>query len=150
MTRRALSTASLSLPPLPVPRLLSLFVLVLLVACDTAAPDPITYAEAEVKPVPTGGWDAFAGSVEYPEFASRAGIEGEVAADLVVSKDGAPEDITIVRTPNQLLSDASLDALREGAFEPGQVGGAPVAVRLTACVRFEVEAGITAGPCAAP
>ena len=120
--------------------------------CDseTAEPAPIPYADAETKPVAVGGWAALAETFEYPEFAERANIGGTLAVRLVVPRaGGSPETgtVLIVRSPNDLLSEAALLGVREGEYEPGRVAGEPVAVEMAVCVTFEVGAPIEAEPC---
>ena len=120
----------------------------LLAGCDAGPPSgPVPYAEADPKPVAVGGWGAFAATVEYPEFASRARIEGDVATAFVVTADGEAGDVTIAESPNDLLSEAAVHAVRAAAYVPGEVAGRRVDVRTTLCVAFRLGDGITAAPC---
>lgn len=125
------------------------FALLLLAAgCDSAEPaEPIPYAEADQKPVAVGGWEAFAARVEYPQFAERARIEGDVAVQFVVTAGGADAGAGVLTSPNDLLSEAAIKAVRGSAYVPGREAGVAVPVRTTLCLAFRLEAPITAAPC---
>ena len=58
----------------------------------------------------------------YPREAQIRGIEGTVTARLRVEPDGAVSDVTIIASPNELLSAATARALSQWRFNP-QPGG---------------------------
>ncbi len=90
----------------------------------------------EQEPVLIGGLDGLQARVQYPEFARRAGVEGTVFVRFVVDERGNVSDLEVQRSPNDLLSEAAVKAIRESRFEPGQQRGRPVKARFTLPVRF--------------
>lgn len=76
---------------------------------------------------------------EYPERAKRAGIEGQVILQFVVDESGRPQDIQVLRSPNDLLADAAVDALEDKSFKPARQNGQAVKMRLTQPVTFRLQ-----------
>ncbi len=101
--------------------------------------EPEIFDVAEVQPELIGGLGALQAAVEYPEFARRAGVEGTVTIQFVVDERGNVVDPVVVRSPNDLLSEAALDAVRKVKFTPGQQRGRPVKVRFAAPVTFRLR-----------
>lgn len=129
-------------------RLALLIAVVLVGGCDSAEPPvPVPYAEADEKPVPVEGWDAVGAAAGYPEFASRAGIEGEVVVGFVVTEAGETDLDRVLVSPNDLLSEAAVRAVEAAAFVPGREAGVVVSVAAAACVRFRLGEPTTAGFC---
>jgi protein TonB len=102
-------------------------------------PDPGVFEVAEVQPELIGGLAGLQERVEYPEFARRAGIEGQVVVQFVVDERGNVVDPVVLRSPNELLSEAALEAVRESRFTPGQQRGRPVKVRFAVPVTFRLR-----------
>jgi len=94
---------------------------------------------SEVQPELIGGLAGLQGRVEYPEFARRARIEGQVVVQFVVDERGNVVDPVVLRSPNDLLSEAALKAVRESRFTPGQQRGRPVKVRFAVPVTFRLR-----------
>ncbi|WP_412063645.1 energy transducer TonB [Rubrivirga sp. IMCC45206] len=101
-------------------------------------PDEV-FIVAEVQPVLIDGIGELQSRVEYPEFARRAGIEGQVVVQFVVDERGNVVDPVAVRSPNELLSEAAIEAVRESRFTPGQQRGRPVKVRFSVPVTFRLR-----------
>ncbi len=101
--------------------------------------EPEIFEVAEVQPELIGGLPGLQGRVEYPEFARRAGIEGQVVVQFVVDERGNVVDPVVLRSPNDLLSEAALKAVRESRFTPGQQRGRPVKVRFAVPVTFRLR-----------
>ena len=101
--------------------------------------EPEIFEVAEVQPELIGGLAALQAAVEYPEFARRAGIEGQVVVQFVVDERGNVVDPVVLRSPNELLSEAALDAVRQSRFTPGQQRGRPVKVRFAVPVTFRLR-----------
>ena len=93
----------------------------------------------EQQPEIVGGIAGLQGRVVYPDFARRAGIEGRVILQFVVDERGAVSEIAVVQSPNELLSEAAVKALRETQFIPGQQRGRPVKVRFSVPVTFTLR-----------
>ena len=101
--------------------------------------EPEIFEVAEVQPDLIGGLAGLQSRVEYPEFARRAGIEGQVVVQFVVDERGNVVDPVVLRSPNDLLSEAALKAVRESRFTPGQQRGRPVKVRFAVPVTFRLR-----------
>ncbi|WP_412067149.1 energy transducer TonB [Rubrivirga sp. IMCC43871] len=101
-------------------------------------PDEV-FTAAEVQPVLVDGIGELQRRVEYPEFARRAGIEGQVVVQFVVDERGNVVDPVAVRSPNELLSEAAIKAVRESRFTPGQQRGRLVKVRFSVPVTFRLR-----------
>ena len=101
--------------------------------------EPEIFEVAEVQPELIGGLAGLQGRVEYPEFARRAGVEGQVVVQFVVDERGNVVDPVVLRSPNDLLAEAALKAVRESQFKPGQQRGRPVKVRFAVPVTFRLR-----------
>ena len=94
---------------------------------------------AEVQPELIGGLAALQARVDYPEMARRVGIEGQVVVQFVVDERGNVVDPVVLRSPNDLLSEAAIKAVQESRFTPGQQRGRPVKVRFAVPVTFRLR-----------
>jgi len=74
---------------------------------------------------------------EYPEDARRAGVQGTVLLDAVVSMDGAVTQLRVCNGP-RALSVAAMDAVRWWCYEPYSVNGKPASVETTIAVNFSL------------
>ena len=104
---------------------------------DPVPTEPEIFEVAEVQPELIGGIASI--KPEYPEFARRAGVEGQVIVQFVVDERGNVVDPVVVRSANDLLSEAALDAVRKVKFTPGQQRGRPVKVRFSLPVTFRLR-----------
>ncbi len=102
--------------------------------------EPDVFEVAEVQPTLIGGLAGLQGRLKYPDLAIRASIEGQVVVQFVVDERGHVVDPVVLRSPNEMLSEAALDAIRESRFTPGQQMGRPVRVRFAVPVTFELRA----------
>ncbi len=106
---------------------------------DIAEEDEDIIVIPEVEPTLIGGLEGLQSRVEYPQFARQAGIEGQVVIQFVVDERGNVVDPVVLRSPNDLLSEAALKAVRESRFTPGQQRGRPVKVRFAVPVTFRLR-----------
>lgn len=67
------------------------------------------------------------GNASYPAAAKAAGIEGVVIVKFVVSVQGNPEQVEVVRGPDG-LKDACESAVRNSKYSPAMRDGHPVSV----------------------
>jgi TonB family protein len=74
---------------------------------------------------------------DYPESAQRAGMQGIVVLDAVVSEDGSITQLKPVSGPEPLTL-AATDAVRWWRYEPYLVNGQPVPVETTITVNFRL------------
>lgn len=72
----------------------------------------------------------------YPAEARQANLQGIIALDVVVGRDGSVVSIHALNGPD-VLARAAMDALRWWKFEPYRVNGEPVAVETTVAVEFK-------------
>jgi TonB family protein len=73
---------------------------------------------------------------DYPEAARPAKLQGVIALDVVVGRDGSVIDVRALNGPD-VLARAAVDALRWWRFEPYRVEGQPVVVETTVAVEFK-------------
>jgi TonB family protein len=74
---------------------------------------------------------------DYPPEARRAGVQGTVLLDVVVSATGAVTDVEYLSGP-EALSRAALDAVRWWKYEPYLLNNQPVPVETTVAVNFHL------------
>lgn len=100
--------------------------------------EPDVFEVAEIQPELIGGLAGLQSRLTYPPLAIRAGVEGQVVVQFVVDERGNVVDPVVLRSPNPILSDAALAAVRESRFVPGQQRGRPVRVRYAVPVTFQL------------
>jgi TonB family protein len=71
----------------------------------------------------------------YPAEARKANLQGIVALDIVVGRDGSVISMHALNGP-EVLARAAMDALRWWKFEPYRVNGEPAVVETTVAVEF--------------
>jgi TonB family protein len=72
----------------------------------------------------------------YPAQARKEGLEGTIALDIVVGRDGAVLRMHALNGPD-VLARAAMDALRWWKFEPYRINGEPAVVETTVAVEFK-------------
>jgi TonB family protein len=72
----------------------------------------------------------------YPAEARRANLQGVIALDIVVGRDGSVMSMHALNGPDALVR-AAMDALRWWKFEPYRVNGEPAVVETTVAVEFK-------------
>jgi TonB family protein len=72
----------------------------------------------------------------YPAEARKANLQGIIALDIVVGRDGSVVSMRPLNGPES-LARAAMDALRWWKFDPYRVNGEPVAVATTVAVEFK-------------
>lgn len=76
----------------------------------------------------------------FPARARALGQSGVVTVSFVVDLDGSTQDVHVVEAqPPGVFDDAAIEAVRGWRFNPGQLEGAPVAVRVRQTLRFELQ-----------
>jgi TonB family protein len=74
---------------------------------------------------------------DYPEAARRAGVQGTVLLDAVVSVEGAVTQLNVINGP-EALSPAAIDAVRWWCYEPYIVNGERATVETTISLNFRL------------
>ena len=72
----------------------------------------------------------------YPAEARKANLQGVIALDIVVGRDGSVVSMHALNGPD-VLARAAMDALRWWKFEPYRVNGEPAVVETTVAVEFK-------------
>ena len=72
----------------------------------------------------------------YPAEARTANLQGIVALDIVVGRDGSVVSMHALNGP-AVLARAAMDALRWWKFEPYRLNGEPAVVETTVAVEFK-------------
>ncbi len=76
---------------------------------------------------------------DYTDRARRAGLEGEVLLEVVVTADGGVGDVRILRRLGSGLDEEAVSAVRQWRFEPARRQGTPVAVVVEVAVGFSLR-----------
>ncbi len=72
----------------------------------------------------------------YPPEERKKKIQGRVVLDATVSKEGAIENLRVVKSPTESLSQSALDAVRTWHYRPYLLNGEPIAVETTVNVTY--------------
>jgi len=75
----------------------------------------------------------------YPEEARKAKIMGHVIVETVINEKGTVDDIKVVQSPDELLSEAAVEAIRQWTFEPALCDGRPVGVYYNLTINFQLK-----------
>jgi TonB family protein len=80
----------------------------------------------------------FFAEADYPPDALRAGREGTVLLEMLVTVTGAVDSVLVAESPDPDLAAAAVDAARRCTFSPAMAAGAPVPVWLQFAYTFSV------------
>jgi len=72
----------------------------------------------------------------YPSEARKQNLQGIIALDIVVARDGSVVSMKALNGPD-ILAKAAMDALRWWKFEPYRVNGEPAVAETTVAVEFK-------------
>lgn len=75
----------------------------------------------------------------YPAHARADDVEGDVAVEIVVDRDGRVVEARVTRPAGHGFDDAALAAVRAYRFSPAQRGGKAVRVRMPWSVQFRLR-----------
>ncbi len=82
-------------------------------------------------------------SPEYPEIAREVGAEGRVRIKVLVLKDGSVGAVQIIESPNDILANQAITALRQSEFRPAVRDGRPCCATTVVPFVFDKdEAGV--------
>jgi len=76
---------------------------------------------------------------KYPEEAREAKIMGHVIVETVINEKGMVDDIKVVESPDELLSEAAVEAIRQWTFKPALCDGRPVGVYYNLTINFQLK-----------
>ncbi len=72
----------------------------------------------------------------YPAAAKTARIQGTVELQATISKDGVPLELRVISSPNDDLSQSSLEAVRQWRYRPTLLNGNPIQIVTTIVVNY--------------
>jgi TonB family protein len=72
----------------------------------------------------------------YPVAAKAAGVQGRVELEVAISKEGLPEDIRVISSPSDDLTQSALEAVRQWRYRPTLLNGQPVAILTEVIVNY--------------
>jgi TonB family protein len=75
----------------------------------------------------------------YPPVAKTNRTEGTVELTCVVTPDGRPTEIKVLKSVDPMLDEAAIDALRQWEFSPATKFGEPVPSRMTVEMMFNLK-----------
>lgn len=93
----------------------------------------------EKMPEIIGGLGELYKYVKYPEVARKAGIEGTVVVQIVVTPDGKPSQPTVLRGVHELLDKEAVQGVMQLSFKPAMQRARAVPVYMTIPVRFDLN-----------
>ncbi|MCP3977759.1 MAG: energy transducer TonB [bacterium] len=96
----------------------------------TVGEDGVSFPVLEEKVEPT-----------YPEAARRALLQGQVALQVLIDREGIPRaPMVLSMTPDcEELAASAVDAVSRWRYEPSTYEGKPIAVHFTVFVKFALE-----------
>lgn len=106
---------------------------------DSEEEEQEIFMVVENQPELIGGMKSLQQSVEYPEFAQKAGIEGRVIVQFVVDEKGNVQDLKVTRGVHKLLNEEAIRAVKEQKFKPGKQRGEAVKVQMSLPVTFRLR-----------
>jgi len=75
---------------------------------------------------------------EYTPEALKAGRQGSVILQVVVTPDGEASDIHVLRSPGFGLDEKAVEAVKQWTFQPATKYGNPVAMKINVQVDFHL------------
>jgi protein TonB len=111
---------------------------------DAAEDSVYNTSSIEIQPEFPGGEAALykflADNIKYPRMAVESGIQGTVYIGFVVEKNGNLSNISVLRNPNELLTNEALRVVTSMPdWSPGKQGGRPVRVSFSLPVKFRLQ-----------
>lgn len=93
----------------------------------------------EKMPEIIGGLGELYKYVKYPDVARKAGIEGTVVVQIVVTPDGKPSQPQVLRGVHELLDREAMQGVMKLSFKPAMQRARAVPVYMTIPVRFDLN-----------
>ncbi|HEX7070747.1 MAG TPA: energy transducer TonB, partial [Rhodothermales bacterium] len=102
-------------------------------------PEPEIFVIVEEMPELIGGLESLQRSINYPEIAKKAGVEGKVFVQFVVDENGNVQDPVVTRGIGAGCDEEALKAVRQAKFKPGKQRGKPVRVKMSLPITFRLK-----------
>jgi periplasmic protein TonB len=75
----------------------------------------------------------------YPVSAKAARVQGKVLLETVISAEGVPQEIRVISSPSDDLTQSALDAVRQWRYSSTLLNGAPVEVVTDVLVNYTLS-----------
>jgi len=98
------------------------------------AADDTVYTKVDVNPVPVK-----TPPPDYPNDLRRQGVSGVVAVTITIDETGSVTSSTVSKSSNPDFEAPALAAVKKWKFKPAQKDGAPVKMKVTIPIRFNIE-----------
>ncbi|HEX6981872.1 MAG TPA: energy transducer TonB [Balneolaceae bacterium] len=102
-------------------------------------PEENFFVAVEQMPKLVGGLAALQSKIEYPEQARRAGIEGRVIIQFIVTEEGTVENARVIRGIGGGADQEALRVVKQAKFIPGRQRGQPVRVQYSLPIVFRLQ-----------
>ncbi|MBK9991360.1 MAG: energy transducer TonB [Verrucomicrobia bacterium] len=99
-----------------------------------AKADDTVYTKVDVNPVPVK-----TPPPDYPLSMKRAGVSGVVAVSAIIDEKGAVMSATVAKSSHADFENSAVEAVKKWKFKPAQKDGAPVKMKVTVPIRFNLE-----------
>jgi len=77
---------------------------------------------------------------EYPRMSKRAGEQGRVVLNVLVSSNGKPETVVLEKTSGfDRLDGAAIDAVKKWRFNPAKKGNQAISATVLVPIKFDLE-----------
>ena len=76
---------------------------------------------------------------KYPPSAREEKVMWMVTVETVISEEGVVEDIKVIKSPDDRLSAAAVEAIQQWRFEPALCDGTPVGVYYNLTINFRLQ-----------
>tara|TARA_Y100001935_G_scaffold224416_1_gene200752 strand:+ start:160589 stop:161275 length:687 start_codon:yes stop_codon:yes gene_type:complete len=97
------------------------------------------FVVVENPPVLIGGIAGVQKKIKYPPIALKAGIEGRVIVQFVISAQGEVLNPVVIRGIGGGCDEEAIRAIKQAKFKPGLQRGRPVSVRYTLPITFKIN-----------
>lgn len=97
------------------------------------------FVAVEQMPELIGGLAELQKTIKYPEMARKAGIEGRVIVQFIVTENGNVEDPRVIRGIGGGCDEEALRAVEKAKFKPGKQRGKAVRVQYSLPVIFQLQ-----------
>lgn len=97
------------------------------------------FVAVEQMPELQGGLAALQKKINYPEMARKAGIEGRVIIQFIVTENGNVEDPRVIRGIGGGCDKEALRVVKQASFTPGKQRGQPVRVQYSLPIVFQLQ-----------
>ncbi len=78
---------------------------------------------------------------KYPESAKKDTLEGSVYLKVLIGKDGAVANVTVLKSTNEVFNASAIEAIKQWMFKPPTIKGEPVTTEVVVPFKFKLDAG---------